>query len=222
MNAHMKIIAVALLAAAPLSAHAEDLNFARLDTGTNVVTLTTGAEHGLVLGAGYAHVMQLAGRPLVVGGDLTLVGGDADLRDFRLRAGALASVVGDGAWKVIGGASAVVRATKNDLAQMVDVGSDISILGGRYSKRWFVAAELGFDWAITTHITHSDAYRMIVYPDARDGWYGNAGGLFRGGIQGGASFGANDIIVRAGMLRDDSGKSPMFPIYATAAYDRRF
>jgi hypothetical protein len=204
------------------TASAEDINFARLHNDTNIVTVTTGAEHGLVVGAGYARVMALAGHRFVVGGDLTLAGAEMDAHDMRLRAGALAPLVTHGGWKLIGGVSAVVRTTDNDVARMTDVGSDISLLGGHYTRRWFAAGELGFDWALATHIDHSDVYRMTTYPDARDGWYGNAGGLLRFGLQGGVSFGGNDVILRAGMLRDIQGNPTMFPIYATLAYDRRW
>ena len=214
--------AIAVLVAMPAAAHAQDLNFGTLEEGTNVATLTTGAEHGLVLGGGYAHVMAVADRPLVLGADLALSAAGMDLHDFRVRAGALVPIVGDGRWKVIGGVAAVVRGTNNDVAQMIDVGTDVAVLAGRYAPRWFAVAEVGFDWAIATHIANSETYRMLAYPDARDGWYRNAGGLLRVGVQSGVSFGGNDIILRAGALRDDAGDPPLLPFYATLSYDRRW
>ena len=42
-----------------------------------------------------------------------------------------------------------------------------------------------FDVDLTTHVTHSDAYRATTYMDAKDGWYGNTGGNVRAGLQGG-------------------------------------
>lgn len=105
---------------------------------------------------------------------------------------------------------------------MIDLGGDVAVLAGHYAPRWFAAAEVGFDWALATHIDHSDAYRMLVYADARDGWYGNTGGLFRYGLQGGITFGGNDVVLRAGQLRDVAGNPPLFPIYGTLSYDRRW
>jgi len=218
----MKSAMITIVLLVAIDAHADDLNFARLEEGSNVASLTMGAEHGLVVGAGYDHVLALSGHPIVVGGELTMAGAEMDVHDIKLRAGAAVPIVGRGAWKVIGGAAAVVRTTNNEVADMVDVGSDVSIVAGRYSRRWFVAGELGFDWAIATHITNSDTYRMVAFPDARDGWYGNPGGLLRFGIQSGVSFGGNDIVLRAGMMRDIDGKPTMIPIYATLAYDRRW
>ena len=54
------LIALLVVLLAPLAAHAQDVNVAALDDGTNVVTVTTGAEYGLVLGAGYARVAAVA------------------------------------------------------------------------------------------------------------------------------------------------------------------
>jgi hypothetical protein len=210
------IILFAIVIASP--AHA-DVNFGALERERNIVTVTTGAEYGLLLGAGYARILSFAGRPILLGGDLSLGFAEVDDDDFRLRTGALVPVFARGHWKVIGGLTGTVRGTNNDIARMINVGADISLLAGRYSHRWFVAAELGFDWAITTHVEHDDSYRMNVFAEARDGWYGNSSGILRAGVQSGVTFGRYDLILRAGRLLDDS---QMIPIYATLAIDRRW
>jgi len=215
-------LVTAALIAAPLTASAQDINFGALADDTHIATVTTGAEHGLLLGAGYDRVVTLGDRPLVVGGQLALQWAEVDVDDFRLRLGALAPIFDRGNWKVVGAVCSTVRGTRNDTARMINVGPDVAVLAGRYSRHWFAVAELGFDWALATHVTHSDAYRMLVYADARDGWYGNAGGTLRAGLQTGVSFGGNDVILRAGRLADIGGKPPMFPVYATVAYDRRW
>ncbi len=214
------LIIIAVLAAAPLAR--ADINFAALDEGTNVATLTTGAEHGLVLGTGYGRMLSVADQPILVGGDLTLGWAEVDIEDFRLRAGALAPLLGHGHWKVIGGLAAIVRGTDNEAARMTNVGADLAILAGRYTRRWFVAAEVGFDWAMATYIDHSDAYRMQVYAGARDGWYGNPGGMFRAGLEGGITFGRYDVSLRAGRLVDTAGQPALFPWYATLGFDTRW
>jgi len=216
------VIVIAVLLAAPLAARAQHLNLGAVEDGTNVVTVTTGAEHGLALGAGYARVVAAADRPIVVGADLTLGWAEVDVDDFRLRASALVPVVGRGRWKVLGGLTATLRGTENEIARMTNVGTDVAMLAGRYARRGFFAVELGFDWAIATHVAHADAYRMTVYADARDGWYGNPGGMLRAGLQGGISFGRHDVILRAGRLHDVTGKPAMFPFYGTLTFDTRW
>jgi hypothetical protein len=222
MKATMKLVAFAVLVAAPLTAEAQDINFGALDDGANRVSLTAGAEHGLSLGAGYARVVSVADRELVLGGDLTLGWAEVDVDDFRLRGGLLAPIVSHGGWKVIGGLASMIRGTKNYAARMINVGADVSVLAGHYARRWFVAGEVGFDWALATHVDHSEAYRMEVYADARDGWYGNAGGNLRYGVQGGVSFGRNDVILRAGRMQDVAGNPAMIPFYATLTYGARW
>lgn len=216
------LVTLALLVVAPLTARAQAVNFNALDEGTNLATVATGAEYGLVLGLGYGHVLAVADRPVVLAGELALQWAEVDVSDFRIRAGAYAPLVGRGRWKLIGGLTSIVRGTSNDAARMLDVGADVALLAGHYAPRWFAAAEAGFDWAIATRIAPSDTYRMQVYADARDGWYAIPGGMFRYGIQGGITFGDNDVVLRAGQQRDIAGELPLFPFYATLGYDRRW
>ena len=216
------LLLIVILTLVPVPAHAQHVNLGVLDDTTQVATVTTGAEHGLVLGLGYARVQPVAGRPIVVGGDLSLGWAEIDLSDFRLRAGALAPIVGGRSWKVIGGLTTTVRGTENDIARMTNVGVDVAVLAGRYARRGFVAAELGFDWAMATHVAHGDAYRMTVYSDARDGWYGNPGGVLRAGLQGGVSLGRFDLVLRAGRLTDATGAPAKLPFYGTLSFATRW
>lgn len=219
----MKALAfITVLVAAPLTAHAQAHNFGALDEGANLVTVTTGAEHGLVLGAGDARVASLADRAIVLGAEVALQWAEVDVDDFRLRAGALAPIVGRGRWKLIGGVTSMIRGTQNETARMTNVGADVAVLAGHYRRHWFAAAELGLDWAIATRIDHSDAYRMQVNADARDGWYGNPGGNLRYGVQGGITFARHDVILRAGRLMGLTGDPAMFPFYGTLTFNTRW
>jgi hypothetical protein len=221
MKSLISVIAAVLLAA-PLTAHAQHVNVAALEPHANVVAVTTGAEHGLMLGMGYGRVVDVADRPILLGAHLNLGWAEVDISDFQLRAGALAPIVGSRHWKLIGSATATLRGTENDIARMTTAGADVSLLAGRYSPRWFIAGELGFDWAMATHIEHDDAYRMNVYADARDGWYANPGGMIRAGLQSGLSLGRHDLILRAGRVVDVAGKPAMFPVYGTLTFDTRW
>lgn len=218
----MRHLAIAAVVAMPLAAHADPLNVAALAPDTNAITLTTGAEHGFIVGLGVARAASLADHPMIVVADATLSAAGLDPADFRVRAGAITPLLDGRRWKLLAGAAAVVRGTHDEIANMVDVGADASLVAGYYTPHWFAGGELGFDAALATHITATSAYRMIVYPDARDGWYRDTGGLFRAGVQAGVSVGDNDIALRAGMLRDVAGDAPLFPIYATLTYGRRW
>ena len=99
----------------------------------------------------------------------------------------------------------------------VGLGANAGLTGGYYAQHWFAAGELGFDYALTTHIAHAQLYRDRVFENARDGWYVNSGGNYRLGGQAGASFGRYELALRAGILRAMMGGRPMFPLYATVA-----
>jgi hypothetical protein len=216
------LLVVLLVLLAPPSARAQELNLATLDQGQNLVQVRTGAEYGFVASAGYARRLPLLGGQVVVHGDVTLPWAGLDLGDFRVRGGALVPVVGTGHWKLSGGLTPTLRGTKNESARMTGVGADLSVLGGFYSPRWLAAVELGFDWALSTYIAHTAAYRSTVYAGARDGWYTTPGGNVRAGLQGGVSFGRSDLILRVGLVRDITGAAPLLPFYGTLAFNTRW
>ena len=85
---------------------------------------------------------------------------------------------------------------------------------GVYRHHWFLAGEFGFDKAIITHLTHSDWYRQYFYPDAKDGWYLNAGGTYHYGMAGGVAIGRTELALRAGWLRTEDFHDMMPPMYA--------
>jgi hypothetical protein len=216
------LFAMVSLLLATLDASADDLNIAALRDDANVATVQTGAEYGLVLGAGYARVTSFADRPLIIGADLTVGWAEVDIDDFRLRANALTPFVNGQRWKVLGGVAASLRGANNNLGRMINLGGDARILAGRYAPRGFIAAELGADWAFATHVEHGDTYRMIVYADAKDGWYGNTGSMLRAGLQGGVTLGRHDVILRAGRLVDTAGDPPLLPFYGTLTFNTRW
>ena len=209
------VVGLALLV--PLAARAQEVNLSALDPSSNVVQLRTGAEYGFVAGVGVGRVFSLRDRPVLAFGDFSLPWAGLDLSDYRLRVGALVPVLESRHWKLAGSLAPTVRGTSNDISRMTGVGADLGVVGGYYRRQLFVAAELGFDWAVTTHVTHSAAYRSAVYQGARDGWYANPGGNARAGLQGGASFGRYDVTLRVGAVRDVDGNPPLLPFYGTLA-----
>jgi hypothetical protein len=188
----------------------------------NSVSVHGGAEYGFVAGVGYGRLVRALGRPWLVGGDATLGWAEVDLHDYRLRASIAAPIASYGNWQLVGALAPTLRGTDNDAGRMVDVGVDFGITAGRYVPRWFAAGELGFDWAIATHVTNSPMYRDVIFADARDGWYSNAGGNLRYGLQAGLTLGRYTATLRAGQLRDVSGGQPLLPFYGTLAVDTRW
>src|SRR5262249_41515723 len=153
----------------------------------------------------------VARRHVLLVGELTAPWAGASASNYQVRVGALAPIVAWRRFELAGSLKPTLRGTEDDLGRMTALGADAALVGGYYAPHWFLASELGFDYALTTHITHSQLYRDTVYEDARDGWYINPGGNFRLGGQAGASFWRYDVVLRAGILRDMTGSLPLFP-----------
>ncbi|HTL37779.1 MAG TPA: hypothetical protein VL326_31825 [Kofleriaceae bacterium] len=216
------LIIIAVVLASPLVARAQNVNVAAVANDSNLMTVTTGIEYGFVASVGYTRALRVQDRQLLVGGEASLAWAEADPSDFQLSAGARMPIVDGSRWKLLGGLAAVVRGTDNDLGRFTTIAGDAALIGGRYARRGFVAAELGIDTALTTHITPSEMYRMTVFPGAKSGWYGETGSMVRAGLQGGVSFARYDIVLRAGRLLDTAGQAALMPIYGTLALDARW
>ena len=205
-----------LFVAAP--ARAQEVNLARLDEGpANRVYVRTGAEWAFVMGVGYARTASIARHPLLLVGELSAPWAAANTSDYQARLGVLAPILDLGGFKLAASLEPTLRGTHNDLGRMTAIAADAGLTGGYYAQGWFLAAEFGLDYTLTTHIAQSKLYRDTVYENARDGWYINPGGNYRLGGQVGLSFARFDAILRGGTLRDMKGNLPMFPYYATVA-----
>lgn len=205
-----------LYGAAPV--RAQEVNLATLDEApANRVYLRTGAEFAFVAGAGYARAVSFGQRRLLLLGEVTMPWATLDASDYQLRVGALAPVIGWRGWRLAGSLAPTLRGTRNDVGRMTGFGFNAGATGGYYARHWFAAGELGFDYTLTTHVSHSALYRDVAYAEARDGWYVNPGGNYRVGAQIGASFGRYDLVLRAGQLREMYGRKPLFPLYGTLA-----
>lgn len=202
------------------AAYAQEVNLGTLDDGANRIHVSTGAEYGFVAGLGYSRVFPVLDRNIVITGEATLPWASFDAGDYRVRAAVLVPVVERNRWKLAAAIAPTLRGTHTKVNDMTDLGADMAVVAGYYSRAWFAALEGGVDFALTTHVTHTDAYRMNVHADAKDGWYANAGANLRSGAQGGVSFARYDVILRAGVVRDTDGNPPLIPFYATA--DRRY
>lgn len=204
-------VAVALAVAARVQA--QELNLATTSAARpSVVAARTGLDHALVAELAYYRVLALGDRQLLVGGGAAMPWAKADLADYRLRA-TVGMPFGGERWKAAGWLSPTLRGTDNPATDMAAVGADLRLTGGYYARRWFVAGEAGLDWIAATHIAFSDAYRSRVYSGARDGWYRTPGGTTYVGLQGGVSFRAFDVVLRAGHPRTIALEQQTVPLY---------
>ncbi|MDX2089442.1 MAG: hypothetical protein SFX73_16435 [Kofleriaceae bacterium] len=208
--------ALLLVAVLASTAHADELNLANTTPARpHIVSVRTGLDHAFVAEVGYDHVFGLCDRVVIAGLDIAVPWAGLDVSDFQVGLGATMPLLERGAWKLLGRLGPTLRGTDTAAAQMTSLGLDARISGGYFRTRGFAAAELGVDWAATTHISHADAYREQVYPDAQDGWYRATGGTLRAGLYGGVSFGNVDAVLRVGRPFAIDFAEQTIPFYVT-------
>lgn len=190
-------------------------NVARFAAARNQLYSTFGLDPAFVASVGYGRVVPMLGREWQLGAEVGVVAANFDTRDFRARLQARTTVVRWRSLRLVGSAAFITRGTENSIYRALNFGSDFIGALGMYRRRWFMAGEFGFDKAIITHITHSDWYRTYFYPEAKDGWYLNAGGTYHYGLAGGVAIGPTELALRAGWQRTEDYKDLMPPMYVS-------
>ncbi len=197
-------------------------NLARLTPGESRVQLNMGVDPAVIPSIGYSRVTSLFGLTAQAGIEGGVVAGKADLRDYRARLSGQVQLVQYRALRLAVSAAAITRGTSNDVFRAVNFGADVGAIGGLYRRRWFVAAEMGFDKAIVTHLTHTRTYRDQYYAEAKDGWYIDNGGTWRFGATGGVTMGRTELMLRAGVPRTQGGDALPIPGYLSLGVGVRF
>src|SRR5262249_27863291 len=150
-----------------------------------------------------------------VGAEFGTVVAAFDMHDWRTRAIARTSIAQWGTFRMTGEGALIARGTSNSIYNALNLGASTAFTAGAYRPGWFLAAETGFDKAISTRITNSDWYREYYYADAKNGWYLTPGGTVHVGLTGGATLGHLELTVRAGTLRTERFNSLAPPMYAS-------
>lgn len=190
-------------------------NVGRFGEHANRVYTTVGLDPAFVTSMGYGRVVRVQGHDIQLTGEVGVVAARMDADDFRVRLGAYTSVVRWRSLHVTGSAAVITRGTENVIFRGLNFGANVTGTVGVYRQRWFVAGDFGKDKAVITHITHSDWYRTHYYPDAKDGWYLDAGGTLHGGLMGGAALGRVEVAGRFGWLRTEDFNEMTPPMYAS-------
>lgn len=190
-------------------------NVARLGIHPNRVYATFGLDPAFVATTGYGRTLRLYGHDFQLTADIGLATDQLDTRDFRARVGTQTSLLRWRSLHVTGSATFIARGTQNQIYRGFDFGADFTGTLGVYRRGWFVAGEIGKDKAIITHVVNSAWYRQNIYPDAKDGWYLDAGGTVHYGLAAGLALGPMEMVVRAGWLRTETWDQMSPPVYAS-------
>ena len=192
---------------------AQNINWKNLQpTQKHIVNLNVGFDNASVVGIGYGYHLNTK-MPLVLNLEYSMPFGDKPFDDFKTKIGGQLNVVRANNFFTVVKAYGVIRRFDNDFARMINFGSEFSATAGLYKNKWFAAAELGFDKAITTHIQHSSLMKQYN-PNVQSGWYIPTGGNFLYGLQGGYSFNRNDVYAKVGRtVSQDFKTKPTVPLY---------
>lgn len=209
-------IALGLLVPALLAGGAQaQWNVARFDRSPNRIYSVFGLDPAFTTTVGYGRVVPVFGHPIQLSGDAGIGAAGMDLDDFRARLTATSSVLRWRSLHLAGSATFITRGTKNAIYQGLNFGADFTGAAGVYRPGWHVAGEFGFDKAIITHVTHTDWYRTYVYPDAKDGWYLDAGGIWHYGVAGSVAVGRLELLGRFGWQQTEEWNALDPPVYAS-------
>jgi hypothetical protein len=202
-----------VLSASGAGQAAAQWNVARFDAHPNRVYASVGLDPAFVSSVGYGRVVRVQGHGFQLGGEVSLAAAQLDTRDFRVRLGVQTSLVHWRSVHFTGSATAITRGTDNVIFRGLNFGADFTGAIGVYRPRWFAAGDFGKDKAVITHITHSDWYRTHYYPDAKDGWYLDAGGTYHYGFMAGVALGRVELVGRFGWLTTEDYNDLNPPLY---------
>jgi hypothetical protein len=215
------VVAVLSLAAArPARAQA----FSRLEPGQKTVTVETGLQSAVVTSVGAAAGLRWSAldRTLMPFVQATMPVARPDLGDYAGRAGAQMSLLTLGWLDLSAQLAFDVAGTQNSITSATALRTDTVLLLGHYGRSWFTVAEAGYDHTWATYIKATDYYRTYFYADAKDGWYSNTAGALHGGLKGGLTVGAIELVLRAGVTKSERLADLDLPFYAMLGAGYRF
>ncbi len=202
---------------------AQNINWANLQPEEkHIVNINTGLDYGIVFGAGYGYRLR-GNMPIVLNADYSQPAGKDIFDDLKTRAGVQARLLKVGDFQFTARVHGIFRKYESQIIRMANFGSDMSGVAGYYRKRWYMAAEFGFDKAIVTKFTPTSVSRE-GYEGATGGWYQPAtGGNFYYGLLAGVSIGKADIYVNGGkVVTQDFKMTPFLPYYGRIGVSYKF
>lgn len=206
------------------SPNAQQFNYGVLNgKRPNIISFYTGFDLGMTARIGYSRVFHIWERPFILTAEYMMPLTKFDFNDFKLTLGGQTPILNKKPWKIIGRINPLlIRGIETKISKINNFGIDFAFVGGYHSTKWFCAIELGLDWAIASHIVHSDYYKKVVYPDAVDGWYSSTGGNFIFGLHGGYSWKVADLILKLGHGRNFKFDMYPFAFSVTLGVNVRF
>jgi len=195
------------------NSYAQNINWANISEQTNYLTyLNLGYEHGLTTQVGMAKKLPTT-RPVFVSLDYSLPMGNELFDDLKLRLGGQIPIYSINRFTFSTKLYGTYKRHETSLVRMSAFGSEIGIITSYNRPSWHIAAELGYDKTIVTHLKHSEILQEN-YPAITDGWFIPSGGHFYFGVQSTKTLKDRlDLSIRAGITKGENGNDALIPYY---------
>ncbi len=195
---------------------AQNINWSTQDNQpNNFVYLNKGFNYGLTLQLGYALNINLLDQTLITA-DLSVPMGKDLLDDYKGSLSMHTTLLKFGDFTMSGKITGIARRHETKLVRMHNFGAELTGLIGYYKPKFHIAAELGFDKAIATHLKHQGLLKEN-FPDMVDGWFVPTSGNFYYGIQASKTIGTRfEISMRLGKTNAEKGApDALLPVYGS-------
>lgn len=203
--------------------HAQNYNWQKITSETkHLAGAYVGLDYGFTYGIYYAKVLPVKKMIFIPGIEASLPIGSELVDDYKLKIGTAVKLVQVKRWVLSTSLFFLSRRNETPIVRMYNVGSELTFKLGYYREKWFLAAELGSDNALGTHLKHTDAYKGN-YSAVVDGWYQTTGANLFFGLNTGLSLKKVDWLLSAGYITADRFRAkPTLPFYAKLGLNYRF
>ncbi len=188
----------------------------------NAVSLQLGYDYALTLGAGYTRTLDFF-KPMLLGIEYSIPMGDNLFDDHKIKIGGEIELLNKKNLYVSAKAKGIIRRYQSDNVNILNFGSDLGLTAGIYKTKWYLAGELGFDKAISSHLKHTELFKEI-YPQVEDGWFLSTGGQFYYDLNAGYSIhNLVDLNLKVGMTNAQwHDTNALLPYYVQIGINRAF
>lgn len=214
---------VLLVAVSLQQTNAQNYNWQKLTSETkHLAGAYVGLDYGFTYGIHYGKVVPVKKVMFIPRIEASLPIGSEPVDDYKLKIGTDVKLIQVKHWVLSTSLFFLSRRNETPIVRMYNVGSELTFKFGYYRERWLLAAELGSDNALGTHLKHGAAYKGN-YSAVVDGWYQTTGANLFFGLTTGLSFKKADWLLSAGYITTDRFRAkPTLPFYAKLGMNYRF
>ena len=193
---------------------AQNINWSSQDQKqNNFIYLNKGFDYGLTVQLGYAYQLNLFNQTLITA-DISVPMGKDFFDDYKGRLTMHSTIFSLGDFTMSGKIAGIARRHETNLVRINNFGAEMTAILGYYKPKFHIAAEFGFDKAISTHLKHQGLLKEN-FPEITDGWFVPTGGNFNYGIQASKTIGQRfELSLRLGTTSaEKGGPDALLPVY---------